>query len=103
MESFVYRDFGEVIEKAESLGWIDDWGDSGDPDYDADAVEQDALDFIKTKGVEPFDADFHLHEYAEKLRSMSHYDSVNEICWLIQKIPNWESFVLSIYEGEKNG
>ena len=47
---FEYEDFGSTIEFAEELGWKDVYGDGEDDDYDADAVEEEALDYIKRKG-----------------------------------------------------
>jgi len=50
---FQYESFGQTIEFAESLGWVDNHPDASDPEYDADmadAVEGDALVFIKSKG-----------------------------------------------------
>jgi hypothetical protein len=47
---FNYEDFGSTIEFAEELGWKDVYGDGEDDDYDADAVEEEALDYIKRKG-----------------------------------------------------
>lgn len=46
--------FGETIEFAESLGWIDTHGDaeSGWSPAEADYCEQEAIDFIETKGYE---------------------------------------------------
>ena len=47
---FNYEDFGSTIEFAEELGWKDVYGDGDDEDYDADAIEEEALDYIKRKG-----------------------------------------------------
>jgi len=49
-----YECFGETLEFAESLGWVDNHPDSTDKDYDAnmigDAIEQEAIEFIEGKG-----------------------------------------------------
>lgn len=47
---FHYEDFGSTIEFAEELGWKDVYGDGDDDDYDGDAIEEEALDYIKRKG-----------------------------------------------------
>ena len=47
---FEYEDFGSTLEFAEKLGWKDVYGDGEDDDYDADAIEGEALDYIKRKG-----------------------------------------------------
>lgn len=47
---FEYEDFGSTLEFAEKLGWKDVYGDGEDDDYDADAIEEEALDYIKRKG-----------------------------------------------------
>ena len=48
--------FGETVEFAESLGWIDTHGDAtleGNwSAVDADACEEEAIDFIESKGYE---------------------------------------------------
>ncbi len=52
-KTYQYEGFGPAIEFAESLGWVDDAPDGSDPEYDssmADCIEQDALDFIRSKG-----------------------------------------------------
>ncbi len=47
--------FGEIIEFAESLGWIDTHGDDAQGTWSpsqADSCEEDATDFIESKGYE---------------------------------------------------
>jgi len=47
--------FGDVLDFAESLGWIDTHGDATEDTWspsEADACEGDALDFIESKGYE---------------------------------------------------
>ena len=47
--------FAEVLDFAESLGWIDTHGHAGDGTWnprEADACEADAVDFIEAKGYE---------------------------------------------------
>ena len=47
--------FGEIIEFAESLGWIDTHGDATKGNWSpsqADSCEEDATDFIESKGYE---------------------------------------------------
>ncbi len=49
---FVYDCLGDTFEFAESLGWKgDDGADDGRCDY-VDALEEDALDYIRSKGYE---------------------------------------------------
>ncbi len=53
MKTFEYKDFGETLEFAESIGWSDPYGDSDSGDWSselADSCEQDAIDYIKSKG-----------------------------------------------------
>lgn len=50
---FVYVSFGETIEFAESLGWVDNHGDSEEGDWSptaADHCEGEALKYIRSKG-----------------------------------------------------
>ena len=42
-----YESFGETIFFAESLGWSEEWDD---PNADADALEEDAIEYIESKG-----------------------------------------------------
>jgi len=47
--------FGEILEFADSLGWVDTHGDATKGNWspeDVDACEGDALDFIEAKGFE---------------------------------------------------
>ena len=46
-KTFNYESFGETIFFAESLGWSKEWGD---PNADADALEEDAIEYIEAKG-----------------------------------------------------
>lgn len=48
-----YECFGETLVFAEDLGWVDNHPDADDPGYDgpaADAIEEEAIDFIRDKG-----------------------------------------------------
>ena len=50
---FIYKSLGETVEFAEKLGWVDTHGDSITTAWtanDADNLEIDALDYIKSKG-----------------------------------------------------
>jgi len=51
--TYQYECFGETLEFAEGLGWVDTHPGTDDPGYDgpaADAIEQEALEFIAGKG-----------------------------------------------------
>jgi len=50
---FNYECFGETLVFAEDLGWVDNHPDADDPNYDgptADEIEQEAIEFIQSKG-----------------------------------------------------
>jgi len=52
-KTFEHECFDATLSFAESLGWVDTYGDSDDGDWDsgmADCCEQEAIDFIKSKG-----------------------------------------------------
>jgi len=53
-KEYQYECFGETLEFAESLGWVDNHPDGTSKDYDAnmvgDAIEQEAIEFIEGKG-----------------------------------------------------
>ena len=47
--------FGAIIEFAESLGWIDTYGDDAQGTWspkEADNCEEDAINYIESKGYE---------------------------------------------------
>ena len=50
---FNYESYGKTIEFAEKLGWIDTHGDAITTTWtsnDADALEEEAIDYINSKG-----------------------------------------------------
>ena len=47
---FFYTCFGETLEFAEDLGWVDPDIDSDDEGYAPEELESEALDYIKEKG-----------------------------------------------------
>ena len=50
---YEYDGLVETVNFAESLGWVDTYGDADDGDWDediADCCEHEALEFIKSKG-----------------------------------------------------
>ena len=48
---YVYKCFGETIDYAESLGFVDDVEDSEWCAEVADGLEADAIEFIESKGI----------------------------------------------------
>ena len=50
MKKFIYESFGDTIEFAESLGWVDK--DDAWNDAMIEAIEQDAIDYIESQGYE---------------------------------------------------
>ena len=50
MKKFIYESFGDTIEFAESLGWVDK--DDAWNEVMAEAIEQDAIDYIESQGYE---------------------------------------------------
>ena len=50
MKTYVYESFGDTIEFAESLGWVDK--DDAWNEVMAEAIEQDAIDYIESQGYE---------------------------------------------------
>ena len=50
MKKFIYESFGDTIEFAESLGWVDK--DDAWNDAMLEAIEQDAIDYIESQGYE---------------------------------------------------
>ena len=53
-KNYTYVCFGETLELAESLGWIEPKGTAADESRDdwCDGLEADALDFITNSGFE---------------------------------------------------
>jgi len=50
---FIAESLGDVLEMAESLGWVDNFPDATHPDWRptmADAIEEDAIEHIKKAG-----------------------------------------------------
>ena len=47
--------FGNILDLAQYLGWEDTFGDSSDPDYDPDAIEESAMDFIDEQSIWVFE------------------------------------------------
>ena len=54
--TYKYESFGETLEFAEGLGWVDENIEPWTPDA-ADFTEESALDFIRAKGYAIEDAD----------------------------------------------
>jgi hypothetical protein len=57
MKKFIYESFGDTIEFAESLGWVDKddaWNDTMIEANDVRVfeIEQDAIDYIESQGYE---------------------------------------------------
>jgi|TARA_R110000744_G_scaffold190186_1_gene309238 hypothetical protein len=48
MKTYVLESFGEIVEFAESLGWVDTY-DDWSPSI-ANAIEEEAVSFIESKG-----------------------------------------------------
>ena len=48
MKTYVLESFGEIVDFAESLGWVDTY-DDWSPSI-ADAIEDEAVIFIESKG-----------------------------------------------------
>mgnify|MGYP003639354587 CR=1 FL=1 len=51
MKKFIYESFGDTIELAESLGWVDK-DDAWNNEVMIEAIEQDAIDYIESQGYE---------------------------------------------------
>ena len=51
LKNFSYKSFQETIDLAESLGWVDTYGDAEEGKWgprDCDDCEQEALDYIQS-------------------------------------------------------
>ena len=72
---FFYEDFGSTIELAEELGWKDVHGDGDDDDYDADAIEEEAIEYIERKGYSVITDVHHNRADPKVLRAMEKADA----------------------------
>ena len=72
---FFYEDFGSTIELAEELGWKDVHGDGDDDDYDADAIEEEAIEYIKRKGYSVITDVHHNRADPKVLKAMEKADA----------------------------